>query len=180
MLSALNYSISAYAHLSHTSALSATAWPALFYTIVYTIVYSQRYFIVKLLVEPKISFPCIFIRIVFIELNSIVFRFITKLLTIPIKAINGKWQMAFKGLGSALLCLRPLVLITGKHNWGDGFNLCSVQLQSNSPAINIQYLAPGSVLMIFKHIQGKENVYLWADLMDEVVFEKRMHLKICY
>ena len=34
--------------------------------------------------------------------------------------------------------------------------------------------------MIFKHIQGKENVYLWADLMDEVVFEKRMHLKICY
>ena len=25
-----------------------------------------------------------------------------------------------KGSGSALLCLRPLVLITGKYNWEDG------------------------------------------------------------
>ena len=30
---------------------------------------------------------------------------------------NGKW---LKGSGSALLCLRPLVLITRKYNWADG------------------------------------------------------------
>ena len=32
----------------------------------------------------------------------------------------GKLANWLKGSGSALLCLRPLVLITGKYNWGDG------------------------------------------------------------
>ena len=33
-----------------------------------------------------------------------------------------------KGSGSAFLCLRPLVLITGKNNWGDGDELDSGNL----------------------------------------------------
>ena len=41
-------------------------------------------------------------------------------MTIRSKIVIGKLANWLKGSGSAQLCLRPLVLITGKHNWGDG------------------------------------------------------------
>ena len=69
------------------------------------------------MVEAEVTMPPLFSIDLVCGTFLLILKFDEKINKTTSKMANGKW---LKGSGSALLCLRPLVLITGKYNWGDG------------------------------------------------------------